>query len=124
MGTGKSEAEARNFFVLKRDGLIGRDRTGISDDEIPYMADAPDKLDILETVKFAKPQILFGCSTVSGLFTDEVLQNMDSDCPLIMPLSNPTSKAECTLEQAARLLTASSCSAPAAPSRTWTTRAR
>jgi malate dehydrogenase (decarboxylating) len=103
--TGKSEAEARkNFFVLKRDGLIGRDRTGISDDEIPYMADAPDKLDILETVKFAKPQILFGCSTVSGLFTDEVLQSMDSDCPLIMPLSNPTSKAECTLEQAAKAL--------------------
>merc|ERR1719473_1984533 len=101
--TGKSEAEARkNFFVLKRDGLIGRDRTGISADEIPYMADAPDKLDLLETVKFAKPQILFGCSTVSGLFTDEVLQSMASDCPLIMPLSNPTSKAECTLEAAAK----------------------
>jgi malate dehydrogenase (decarboxylating) len=103
--TGKSEAEARkNFFVLKRDGLIGRDRTGISDDEIPYRADAPDKLDILETVKFAKPQIIFGCSTVSGLFTDEVLQAMDSDCPLVMPLSNPTSKAECTLEAAAKAL--------------------
>merc|ERR1719191_1974794 len=103
--TGCTEAEARkNFFVLKRDGLIGRDREGISDDEIPYRADAPDKLDILETVKFAKPQILFGCSTVSGLFTDEVLQAMDSDCPLIMPLSNPTSKAECTLERAATAL--------------------
>ena len=103
--TGITEEEARkNFFVLKRDGLIGRDRTGITADEIPYMADAPDKLSILETVKFAKPQILFGCSTVSGLFTDEVLQNMDSDMPLIMPLSNPTSKAECTLEQAAKAL--------------------
>jgi malate dehydrogenase (decarboxylating) len=103
--TGKTEAEARkNFFVLKRDGLIGRDRTGISADEMPYRVDAPDKLDILETVKFAKPQILFGCSTVSGLFTDEVLQSMDSDCPLIMPLSNPTSKAECTLEAAAKAL--------------------
>jgi len=103
--TGVTEAEARkNFFVLKRDGLIGRDRTGISDDEIPYRADAPDKLDILETVKFAKPQIIFGCSTVSGLFTDEVLQAMDSDCPLVMPLSNPTSKAECTLQQAADAL--------------------
>merc|ERR1719197_1268860 len=102
---GITEAEARkNFFVLKRDGLIGRDRSGISEDEIPYRADAPDKLDLLETVKFAKPQILFGCSTVSGLFTDEVLQHMDSDCPLIMPLSNPTSKAECTLEAAAKAL--------------------
>jgi len=103
--TGVTEAEARkNFFVLKRDGLIGQGRSGLSDDEIPYIADAPDKLSVLETVKFAKPQILFGCSTVSGLFTDEVLQAMDSDCPLIMPLSNPTSKAECTLEQAARAL--------------------
>jgi malic enzyme len=103
--TGVTEADARkNFFVLKRDGLIGRDRTGITDDEIPYRADAPDKLSLLETVKFAKPQILFGCSTVSGLFTDEVLQAMDSDVPLVMPLSNPTSKAECTLEAAAKAL--------------------
>merc|ERR1719454_2081688 len=47
--TGVTEAEARkNFFVLKRDGLIGRDRTGISDDEIPYIADAPDKLNTRE----------------------------------------------------------------------------
>jgi malic enzyme len=103
--TGCTEAEARkNFFVLKRDGLIGRDRTGISADEEPYRADAPDKLSLLETVKFAKPQIVFGCSTVRGLFTDEVLQNLDSDMPLVMPLSNPTSKAECTLEEAAKAL--------------------
>ena len=34
----------------------------------------------------------------------EVLQNLDSDMPLVMPLSNPTSKAECTLEEAANAL--------------------
>ena len=38
------------------------------------------------------------------VITDEVLQAMDSDCPLVMPLSNPTSKAECTLEAAAKAL--------------------
>ena len=44
-----------------------------------------------------------GASTVSGLFTDDVLRMMGefNERPLIMPLSNPTSRAECTSHAAA-----------------------
>mmetsp|Transcript_3913 Transcript_3913/g.8704 ORF Transcript_3913/g.8704 Transcript_3913/m.8704 type:complete len:649 (+) Transcript_3913:26-1972(+) len=103
--TGMSEEEARKkFYVLDSKGLIGTGRKGLNVDKAMFVADAPDQLDLLEAAKFSKPHILFGCSTIGGLFTDDVLTEVAShhDNPLIMPLSNPTSKAECTIEAAVR----------------------
>ena len=49
-----------------------------------------------------KPTILIGVSAVGGLFTETVIRNMAKkvDRPIILPLSNPTDKAECMPEQA------------------------
>merc|ERR1711997_1290494 len=60
---------------------------------------------LLDVVKAVKPNILIGLSTCGGLFSDEVLTAMNEgqdSLPLIMPLSNPTSRAECTAEAAQR----------------------
>ena len=57
---------------------------------------------LLETVKLVKPNIIIGLSACGGLFTEEVLKAMNESetPPIIFPLSNPTSRSECTAAQA------------------------
>lgn len=49
-----------------------------------------------------KPTILLGLSGCGGAFTEEAIREMSKYCetPIVFPLSNPTSKAECTFQQA------------------------
>jgi malic enzyme len=56
---------------------------------------------LLETVAARRPTVLVGTTGTAGTFTQAVIEAMDervgpADRPLVMPLSNPTSKAEAT----------------------------
>jgi malate dehydrogenase (oxaloacetate-decarboxylating)(NADP+) len=57
-----------------------------------------------ELIDHIKPTILMGLSTIGGAFTPQILQKMAAlnDRPIIFPLSNPSSKSECTFEEAVR----------------------
>ena len=68
----------------------------------PFAVDAPDTASFLEAVKTLKPTAIIGVAGQPQTFTKEVLEEMAklNERPIIFALSNPTSKAECTAEQA------------------------
>jgi malate dehydrogenase (decarboxylating) len=107
------EEAYERFYVVDVKGLITSARhfkdgePGVNDIR-PFAASRHNKvttegMKLEDVVRLAKPTVLLGASTVSGLFTEEVLQLMGeiNHRPLIMPLSNPTSRAECTAAAAA-----------------------
>jgi len=55
-----------------------------------------------DAIRHFKPSVLVGATASAGIFTQAMIQEMARhvERPLVMPLSNPTSRAECTAEQA------------------------
>ena len=104
-GLGYEEA-CRRFWIVDVGGLITRGREGAPDFVKDFAREESEMegQSLMDTIRAAKPTVLIGASTVGGLFTSEHLEEVTRHCdrPLIMPLSNPTSKLECTSEQSAQ----------------------
>ncbi len=103
-GLSDEQARARVFMV---------DRFGLLTDKQPNLLDfqsalvqkssalqswdvTNDSLSLMDVVRNAKPTVLIGVSGQSGLFTEEIIREMHQHCerPIVMPLSNPTSRVE------------------------------
>lgn len=69
-----------------------------------YGFPADGHFDLLEVVKKVKPTILLGLAARPGVFTEATIREMAKHVkrPIIMPFSNPTSKAETTPTEAIR----------------------
>ena len=101
--SGLSEENARrNIRMMDIDGLLTRSRKDLSDEQRIYARDEKSFSSLAEYVRHFKPTILIGVSTARGAFTQEVVGAMceNTERPVIFALSNPTSKAECTAEEA------------------------
>ena len=100
---GVSEEVARQhcWFVDSK-GLIVRSRTDLADHKQHFAHDHPPVADFLTAVESLKPHAIIGVSGTPGRFSTEVLQAMARHHarPIVLALSNPTSKAECTAKQA------------------------
>jgi malate dehydrogenase (oxaloacetate-decarboxylating)(NADP+) len=102
---GASEAEAlrRNWLVDSR-GLVVKDRAGLTEHKLRFAHDQAPISDFLTAIRTLEPTAIIGVAAVGGAFTPEVLQAMTeiNDRPIVFALSNPTSKSECTAEEAYR----------------------
>ena len=99
-GLSNEEARARLWFV-DRQGLVTASRDDLPSHNLPY-AHALEPKSFLEAIEAHQPHILIGATGAPGTFTQEVVEKMAeiNEKPVIFALSNPTSKAECTAEQA------------------------
>ena len=97
------EARHRNA-LFDINGLLVASRTDLADFQKPFAKDRAPVSTFVEAVKAIKPTGIIGVSTVPKLFTREVIEAMAeiNERPIIFPYSNPTSRSECTAEEAYR----------------------
>ena len=111
-GLTKEEAMSR-FVIATRKGAIGKPdgkhgnpnhtSTLLTPRELAWMnTGVSDGSSLLETIKTFRPHVILGLSGAGRIFTEEMIREMSSYCehPIIMPMSNPTTRAECTAEDA------------------------
>jgi malate dehydrogenase (oxaloacetate-decarboxylating)(NADP+) len=96
-------ARGRNaLFDIK--GLIVKSRTDLADFQRPFAQDRAPISTFVEAVKALRPTGIIGVSTVPKLFNQPVIEAMAeiNERPIVFPYSNPTSRSECTAEEAYR----------------------
>ncbi len=100
-GMSLDEARTHCSFVDSK-GLVESSRTDLAEHKKRYAHDHPPVKSLLEAVESLKPHALIGVSGTPSTFTPEVLAAMARQHahPVILALSNPTSKAECTAKEA------------------------
>ena len=96
-----AEGRQRCWFADSR-GLVVGSRQDLAEHKKPYAHDHAWLPDLASAVSALKPSILIGVSGQPQTFTRPVIETMAAlnDRPVIFALSNPTTKSECTAEQA------------------------
>jgi malate dehydrogenase (oxaloacetate-decarboxylating)(NADP+) len=100
---GMAEPDARRrCWMVDSKGLVVASRNGLAEHKKAYAHEHAPVTDFLGAVKALKPTAIIGVGATPGMFTREVIEEMSrlNEHPIVFALSNPTSKAECTAEQA------------------------
>ena len=100
---GMSHDEAkRKCWLVDSKGLVVKSRDNLQDHKLTYAHDHKIVSSLISAMETLKPTILIGVSGQPQTFTQPIVEAMEkiNEQPVIFALSNPTSKAECTAEQA------------------------
>jgi malate dehydrogenase (oxaloacetate-decarboxylating)(NADP+) len=95
-------AARRRNALFDINGLLVTSRTDLADFQKPFAQEHPPVSTFVEAVEALRPTGIIGVSTVPKLFNREVIEAMAkiNKRPIIFPYSNPTSRSECTAEEA------------------------
>jgi malic enzyme len=108
------EDARRRIWTVDTRGLCVSDRSGLEDFKAMFARDPGEvagwtvgdrsRIGLEEVIENVRPTILIGVSATPGTFSEPVVRLMakNNERPMIFPLSNPTSKSECTAEEAVR----------------------
>lgn len=107
---GLNEKEARRLiFGVDKDGLL-LEGMKVSNEQKPWLKSRDivsgwklsdqNSISLLDTILNTKATVLIGVTGQTGAFSEEILSTLanNTDRPIILPLSNPTAKSECTAE--------------------------
>ncbi|WP_299184881.1 NAD-dependent malic enzyme [uncultured Psychrobacter sp.] len=107
---GLTEEQARKqVFMVDRYGLLTDGMTELQEFQVPLVQKESDiehwdhsqQLGLAQVVEQAKITVLFGVSGQKGLFTRKVIETLcaNTENPIVLPLSNPTSRVEATPQE-------------------------
>ncbi len=100
-GMSLAEARRRCWFVDSK-GLVVRGRDHLAEHKLPYAHEHPFYPDLASAIQTLRPTVLIGVSGMPRSFAQPIVETMAriNPRPVIFALSNPTSKAECTAQEA------------------------
>jgi malate dehydrogenase (oxaloacetate-decarboxylating)(NADP+) len=102
-GTDEAEARRRCWFVDSK-GLVVRSRGDLARHKLPFAHEHPPLRTLHEALEALRPTALIGVAAQPRAFDEPLLRAFaeQEEHPIVFALSNPTSKAECTAEEAYR----------------------
>jgi malate dehydrogenase (oxaloacetate-decarboxylating)(NADP+) len=102
-GIDLATARCRNA-LFDVNGLLVTERADLGEFQKPFAQDRAPVSTFVGAIEALRPTGIIGVSAVPKLFTREVIEAMAriNERPIIFPYSNPTSRSECTAEEAYR----------------------
>lgn len=99
-----AEEARRRCWLFDSQGLVVNMRSRLTEHKRAYAHEHAGTDDFVTAIRTLKPTGIIGVAAVGGTFTKEVLEEMAklNERPIVFALSNPTSQAECTAEEAYR----------------------
>jgi malate dehydrogenase (oxaloacetate-decarboxylating)(NADP+) len=110
---GLTQQEAKNkFWLVDTRGLVTLDRGDRLAEHKKYFARSDNNghqfKTLEEVIEYVRPSALVGLTATFGVFTESTVRALKASVesggqgrrPILFPLSNPLTKAECTFEQA------------------------
>lgn len=100
-GASRDEAHQR-IWLIDSKGLVVSSRTDLSEHKRHYAREAPQLSQLEQIIEHTRPTAIIGASAQGKAFNEAVCRKMGqiNQRPIIFALSNPTSKAECTAQEA------------------------